>query len=171
MEFRPHGNCCKMKKKENSWTCHVPNLRFYSNTRPVASRENKVIARPAISLLSRRHHPQALPQAHSQISRSAYHKIKECKTKTYSLENAEELNKDLKENNDSLFIECLYAVPKARRLNPLREKLIRLFNSSLKEKPNTSEKSVITCENSDWVLKEEVETPSPVIKPKYLHKY
>jgi hypothetical protein len=72
-------------------------------------------------------------------------------------------------NNESLLIESLYAVPKVKRLDPIREKLIRLFNCESKISNKKVEKSVIACENIDWD-KDDIETPSPVIKPRYLHK-
>lgn len=170
MAYRIHGEVGQMKLNQISFTSHVPNLRYYSNTRPVKSREAKPTARPPMIQLSRKQYPQRIPQSYSQISKSSNHKIKVNPNKAHSKIDVEEITRESKENNGSLFIESLYAVPKQRRLNPIREKLLRLFNCNTKNIQKNCEKAVITCENVDWMLKDEVETPSPVIKPKYLHK-
>jgi len=170
MAYRIHGEVGQMKLKQISFTSHVPNLRYYSSTRPVKSRESKLSTRPPVIQLSRRQYPQRIPQSYSQISKSSNQKFKVNQNKACSRVDVIELSRESKENNGSLLIESLYAVPKQRRLNPMREKLLRLFNCNTKSTQKTHEKAVITFENVDWVFKDEVETPSPVIKPKYQHK-
>ncbi|OMJ67970.1 hypothetical protein SteCoe_34729 [Stentor coeruleus] len=90
----------------------------------------------------------------------------------FKLRNLENIDKLSNKNTSILIIESLAAVPKAKKLHPIREKLLHLFKYSNKilqnqEKPNdTSEMSI---EDYEAILREEVETPSPLIKPKYIH--
>lgn len=71
-----------------------------------------------------------------------------------------------------LIIESLTAVPKAKKLNPIREKLLHLFkysNQILQNQEKLNDTPEMSIEDYEAILREEVETPSPLIKPKYIH--
>ena len=147
----------------------LPTVRFFSNTRPLKSRESsKLSNRSPLIQISKTNCTQRISKTNSQISRSIYNKIRDPQRIILSINLLAEGDLSLN-NNESLLIESLYAVPKVKRLDPIREKLIRLFNCESKISTKKVEKSVVTCENIEWD-KEDIETPSPVIKPRYLHK-
>jgi hypothetical protein len=71
-------------------------------------------------------------------------------------------------SQDSLIIESLAAVPKGKRLHPIREHLIRLLNPS-KRQDKAIMHFEIPNQINDYFANSEAETPSPVIKAKYKH--
>jgi hypothetical protein len=139
----------------------LPNVRFFSSSRGNKSREtSKVSSRTPLMQISKT--SQQMGKGPPSVSREFKGKELKENRKVLSFQ-----HEKISSHNESLLIESLCVVPKCRRLNPIREKLIRLFNCE--SRTRTIEKSVITFENMDWV-KEDIETPSPVIKPKYLHR-
>jgi hypothetical protein len=74
---------------------------------------------------------------------------------------------DSQVDNESLIIESLCFVPKTKKLNPVREKLIKMFGNhdrNLWEK--NSNHTIIHLVNPEYYRDD---TPSPVIKPRYKH--
>ena len=94
---------------------------------------------------------------------------------TFEIGKIREFDKEETENlgfdNESLVIESLFAVPKVKKLNPIREKLVRMCHSNIRPVAKKDKGCCLTIvikniEN----FKDDQESPSPLIKPRYVHK-